>query len=121
MTPLYNDFFLSELIDDGTRSELQSLVIEQLAMITKVLINEDRIEKVLPIVMELLKDDTDEDDDDSCDVVICKKDDKRKKITISLQRLVDNYATNVDPTMVTCCNRSNRSSARNPHARPQML
>ena len=30
-------------------------------MITKVLINEDRIEKVLPIVLELLKDDTDEE------------------------------------------------------------
>ena len=37
------------------------MAIEQLAMITKVLINEDRIEKVLPIVLELLKDDTDEE------------------------------------------------------------
>ena len=61
LTPLYNDFFLSELVDDTTRSELLSVVIEQLAMITKVLINEDRIEKVLPIVLELLKDDTDEE------------------------------------------------------------
>ena len=43
LTPLYNDFFLSELVDDTTRSELLSVVIEQLAMITKVLINEDRI------------------------------------------------------------------------------
>ena len=61
LTPLYSDFFLSDLIDDNTRSELQDMAIEQLAMITKVLINEDRIEKVLPIVLELLKDDTDEE------------------------------------------------------------
>ena len=61
LTPLYNDFFLSELIDDSTRGQLQEMAIEQLAMITKVLINEDRIEKVLPIVLELLKDDTDEE------------------------------------------------------------
>ena len=61
LTPLYNDFFLSELVEDNTRSELLDVAIEQLAMITKVLINEDRIEKVLPIVLELLKDDTDEE------------------------------------------------------------
>ena len=61
LTPLYNDFFLSDLVDDTTRSELLGIVIEQLAMITKVLINEDRIEKILPMVLELLKDDTDEE------------------------------------------------------------
>ena len=30
-------------------------------MITKVLISDDRIEHILPIVLELLKDDTDEE------------------------------------------------------------
>ena len=61
LTPLYNDFFLSDLVDDNTRTELLGIVIEQLAMITKVLINDERIEYILPIVLELLKDDTDEE------------------------------------------------------------
>ena len=57
MTPLYNEFFLSGMVDDETRSELQSLAVEQLAMITKVFMHEDRADKILPILLELLKDD----------------------------------------------------------------
>lgn len=57
LTPIYNEFFLSGMIDDEVRQELHALSIEQLAMITKILIHEDRADKILPIVLELLKDD----------------------------------------------------------------
>lgn len=59
LTPLYNEFFLSGLVDDDTRIELQSLAVEQMAMITKVFMYEDRADKILPILLELLKDDED--------------------------------------------------------------
>jgi len=57
ITPLYNDFFLNAHVDEETRTELQPQAVEQLAMITKVLMHEDRADKILPIVLELLKDD----------------------------------------------------------------
>ena len=59
LTPLYDEFFLSGQVDvdDETRSELQALAIEQLAMINKVFMYEDRADKILPILLELLKDD----------------------------------------------------------------
>ena len=57
MTPLYSEFFLSGAIDDEGRVDLQPLAVEQMAMITKVFMHEDRADKVLPIVLELLKDD----------------------------------------------------------------
>lgn len=57
ITPLYNEFFLNGQVDDDTRLELQPYAIEQMAMITKVFMHEDRAEKILPIVLELLKDD----------------------------------------------------------------
>lgn len=44
LTPIYNEFFLSSLLDDEVRVELHAESIEQLAMITKILINEDRSE-----------------------------------------------------------------------------
>lgn len=59
LTPLYNDFYLNGLLDDDTRYEMQSIVVDQMAMITKVFMNEDRADKILPIVLELLKDDED--------------------------------------------------------------
>ena len=59
ITPLYNEFFLSGLVDDDTRIELQSLAVEHMAMITKVFMYEDRADKILPILLELLKDDED--------------------------------------------------------------
>ena len=53
-----------------------------------------------------------ENDEDH--VTLALRQDKRKKYTITLQALVDNYAKDTDVTMVTyaACNRSNRSSAR---------
>ena len=54
---MYNEFFLSGSVDDDTRIELQSLAVEQMAMITKVFMYEDRADKILPILLELLKDD----------------------------------------------------------------
>lgn len=45
------------MVDDDTRIEVQSLAVEQMAMITKVFMFEDRADKILPILLELLKDD----------------------------------------------------------------
>ena len=59
ITPLYSEFFLNGQVDDETRIELHQVAIEQLAMITKIFMYEDRAEKILPIVLEMLKDDED--------------------------------------------------------------
>ena len=57
LAPIYNEFFLSGLLEDDVRQDLHARAIEQLAMITKVLIHDDRAEKILPIVLDLLQDD----------------------------------------------------------------
>lgn len=59
ITPLYNEFFLNGLVDDEVKGELQALAVEQIAMVNKILIHDDRADKILPIVLELLKDDED--------------------------------------------------------------
>jgi len=61
LVPLLYHFFRSEDIEDCTRTDLQKVAIELLCMISKVLIHEDRVERVLPIMLELLKDDSDEE------------------------------------------------------------
>lgn len=55
--PIYHEFFLNNIVDDETRLDLQLPAIEQLTMITKVFMYEDRADKILPIILELLKDD----------------------------------------------------------------
>ncbi len=61
LIPIFKFFFESDLIEDTTRSELQKEVVEQLALVTKTLIHDDRVELVLPIMLDLLKDDIDEE------------------------------------------------------------
>ena len=55
--PLYNEFFLNGLVEDDVRIQLQPIAVEQMAMINRVFMHEDRADKILPIVLELLKDD----------------------------------------------------------------
>ena len=54
MTPIYNEYFLSGYLDDEVRQDLHKKAVDQLAMITKVLIHEDRAASILPIVLDLL-------------------------------------------------------------------
>ena len=61
LIPIFKFFFESDLVEDTTRSELQKEVVDQLALITKTLIHDDRVELVLPIMLDLLKDVIDEE------------------------------------------------------------
>lgn len=61
LIPLFRFFFESPQIEDTTRTELQGTVISQLALVTKALIHDDRVELILPIMLDLLKDDIDEE------------------------------------------------------------
>lgn len=59
--PIFKFFFESSKIEDTTRAELAADTIQQMALVTKVLIHDDRVEIVLPIMLDLLKDDIDEE------------------------------------------------------------
>jgi len=61
LCPMYYEFFMSERVEDTTRSDILDQVIGQLSQINKILTHEDRVDKVLPIVLDCLKDDSDEE------------------------------------------------------------
>jgi hypothetical protein len=61
ITPFFQEFFLSENLDDQVKTEIQSTVIELLIKTTKIMTSEDRTEKVLPIILESIRDDSDEE------------------------------------------------------------
>jgi len=62
LTPIYYNFFVeSTLFDDNTRKELKTQMMEQLVMISCNLMQEDRVDKLLPMMLELLKDDSEEE------------------------------------------------------------
>jgi len=62
LIPVYYNFFVeSSLFDENTIKELKSEMMEQLMMVSCNLMHEDRVDKLLPIVLELLKDDSDEE------------------------------------------------------------
>ena len=51
LVPIYNFFFTSDMVEDSTRTDLHQDAIEQLVLITKALINDDRVELILPIML----------------------------------------------------------------------
>lgn len=57
LTPLYSEFFLNGIVDDETKNDLMELAMTHMVMMTKVFMYEDRADKILPILLELLKDD----------------------------------------------------------------
>ena len=59
--PLFYDFFSSERIDEHLKQELQGGVIELLVKAARMLTTEDRTDKVLPIILENIRDDSDEE------------------------------------------------------------
>lgn len=59
--PFFYDFFQSEKIDENIKQEMQNEVIELLVKVTKIMTNEDRADKVLPIILETIRDDSDEE------------------------------------------------------------
>lgn len=61
ITPFFQEFFLTEKIDDQVKQDIQSVVIELLIKTTKIMTSEDRTEKVLPIILESIRDDSDEE------------------------------------------------------------
>ena len=58
---LFYEFFQTDKIDDTLKQELKPNVIEQLVKATALMTNEDRAEKVLPIILENIRDDGDEE------------------------------------------------------------
>jgi hypothetical protein len=59
--PLFNDFFSTDKVDENLKQEIQSGVIDQLAKASNLLTAEDRTDKVLPIILENIRDDSDEE------------------------------------------------------------
>ena len=57
----FNDFFQSEKIDETLKQDIQGDVIELLVKVSKLMTNEDRTEKILPIILECIRDDSDEE------------------------------------------------------------
>ena len=58
---LFYDFFCTELVDENLKQDLKNQVLDYLVNATSVLTSEDRTEKVLPIILECIKDDSDEE------------------------------------------------------------
>lgn len=59
--PFFYDFFQSEKIDESLKQEILNDVIDLLVKVSKIMTNEDRAEKVLPIILETIRDDSDEE------------------------------------------------------------
>jgi hypothetical protein len=59
--PMFYDFFSSDKVDETLKQEIQNEVIELLVKVSKIMTNEDRAEKVLPIILESIRDDSDEE------------------------------------------------------------
>lgn len=59
--PLAHSFFQSDRIDEHIRSDLQQTMIEVLVSAAKVMTQEDKADKILPIMLEVVKDDGDEE------------------------------------------------------------
>eukprot|EP00347_Sterkiella_histriomuscorum_P006427 403352815 len=57
----FNDFFQSEKIDETLKQDIQGDVIDLLVKVSKFMTNEDRTEKILPIILECIRDDSDEE------------------------------------------------------------
>lgn len=58
---LFYDFFSFERIEEQLKQELQENVLSLLVKTTAILTSEDRTDKVLPIILESIKDDSDEE------------------------------------------------------------
>lgn len=58
---MFYDFFSSEKVDEGLKQEIQGGVIDLLVKATHMLTSEDRTDKVLPIILESIRDDSDEE------------------------------------------------------------
>ena len=61
MLQLFYEFFSSEQIDESLKQEIKTIVIDLLVKAATILINEDRTDKVLPIILESIRDDSDEE------------------------------------------------------------
>ena len=57
----FYDFFQSDKIDETLKQEIQPDVIDLLVKVSKIMTNEDRTEKILPIILESIRDDSDEE------------------------------------------------------------
>ena len=55
------DFFTPDNVDETLKQEMQLQVLETLVRASQILTTEDRSDKVLPIVLENIKDDSDEE------------------------------------------------------------
>ena len=64
LIPLYEEFFCQELMNpiaDQVKTEVQRKVIGELKKITNILTEADKSDKIIPIILENLKDDQDEE------------------------------------------------------------
>ena len=58
---IYAEFFEPERIDETLKKEILPKVLEQMVQITKVLSEEDRISKIVPIILNSVTDEEDEE------------------------------------------------------------
>lgn len=58
---LFYEFFQTEKIEDTLKNELKPQAMDQLFTATTLMTTEDRAEKVLPIILENIRDDGDEE------------------------------------------------------------
>ena len=58
---MFHDFFSSDKLEVAFKQELQPEVITLLVRVTQLLTQEDRTDRVLPIILESIRDDSDED------------------------------------------------------------
>lgn len=61
ITPFFYEFFQSDRVDETLKQDLQNDVIDLLVKVSKIMTNEDRTEKILPIILESIRDDGDEE------------------------------------------------------------
>lgn len=61
VTLIFQEFFQADKVDEQVRQELQTQVIDLLMKTTRTMTSEDRTEKILPIILESIRDDSDEE------------------------------------------------------------
>lgn len=59
--PMFAEFFQTERLDEQTKQDLQAEVIELLVRVCTLMTVEDRTERLLPLILDCIRDDSDEE------------------------------------------------------------
>lgn len=61
VTWFFNEFFQTERVEIKLREQLNDEVMSLLHLVSEIMTSEDRAEKILPIILENIKEDSDEE------------------------------------------------------------